>query len=386
MARLNRAGVDYFPVDVAFLQDRRVAVIRNKHGFSAISVIMAIYCEIYRDGGYFLHLPDADFSLLADRLGGGCTEAYVKKVVLTALETGLFDKAVYGRTKALTSKRVQKQYVRICENRKLIVMDKKYFILERSDVIDCGSKGLKSLRINDNGDIGLPDFNDLLDLEESLEADEANDPVDSVSDPINSDFGTQSKVKQSKVKQTESESHSETESKPAPRGLSPPKRRTGDDDEGECGDNAVKSREAVVLALLPDYFNETERGVLAGKLGPWLDCFPAEVIALALSISLEHGNKTWAYIGKVLQNWKDSGCKNISDVHAAQEKWRKKSKKPDKKYSRFADYNHRVTDFALLEELAMKKLHGGGTLENRQEENRQALDFRQSQAVDAADP
>ena len=54
MARISKPGLDYFPLDVNFLQDRKVRRISCRHHAAGIAALTSLLCLIYKEKGYFV--------------------------------------------------------------------------------------------------------------------------------------------------------------------------------------------------------------------------------------------------------------------------------------------------------------------------------------------
>ncbi len=109
MARPEVKGLDYFPFDVGFFQDKKVRLLRGQHGAEGIEVYQRILCKIYEDNGYYLLWDDKDdFSLLADETG--YPEEKVRLIVSTLLSRSLLDGTLALRGNVLTSRSIQRRY------------------------------------------------------------------------------------------------------------------------------------------------------------------------------------------------------------------------------------------------------------------------------------
>ena len=54
MARISKPGLDYFPLDVNFLQDRKVRRISCRHHAAGIAALTSLLCLIYKEKGYYI--------------------------------------------------------------------------------------------------------------------------------------------------------------------------------------------------------------------------------------------------------------------------------------------------------------------------------------------
>lgn len=59
MPRKPKAGLDYFPLEVAFFEDIKIKKLRRKHGQLGLIVYINLLCRIYKEG-YYLEFNDLD--------------------------------------------------------------------------------------------------------------------------------------------------------------------------------------------------------------------------------------------------------------------------------------------------------------------------------------
>lgn len=57
MPRKPKAGLDYFPLEVAFFEDIKIKKLRRKHGQLGLIVYINLLCRIYKEG-YYLEFND----------------------------------------------------------------------------------------------------------------------------------------------------------------------------------------------------------------------------------------------------------------------------------------------------------------------------------------
>ena len=133
MARPQKSGLDYFPLDVGFFSDdRRIKILKARYGADGIVLYLYFLCEIYKNG-YFLQV-DADFEyVVSDDLGMDSNK--VKQVLNFLLERSLFDNKLFQSDKVLTSAGIQKRFQLAVKERakKKPVEVKDYWLLEETE-------------------------------------------------------------------------------------------------------------------------------------------------------------------------------------------------------------------------------------------------------------
>ena len=116
MARPTAKGVEYFPLNVNFINDLKVRKLLLSCGAEAIAVLIYLLSTIYKDEGYYVEIHEDEIDLIA--LDVNVTPEYVLKVINKACEVRLFDVNLYENFNILTSKGIQERYLKITERRK----------------------------------------------------------------------------------------------------------------------------------------------------------------------------------------------------------------------------------------------------------------------------
>ncbi len=164
MARMTRAGVDYFPLDCVL--DDKFQLIEAEYGLKGFSVVVKLFQRIYGGEGYYCEFSDDVALLFSKRLGEG--RSVVSEIVSAAINRKIFDSDLYQKYRILTSRGIQKRYLEIVQRRKNVEMKKEYLLLPEDEI---------------------PDNVDILALNVNIKG-------------LNVCSGTQSKVKESKVKES----------------------------------------------------------------------------------------------------------------------------------------------------------------------------------------
>ncbi|WP_321479690.1 Lin1244/Lin1753 domain-containing protein [uncultured Bacteroides sp.] len=116
MARPGKKGLDYFPLDVDFMQDRKLRRITRQHGSIGLAVVVNLFCKIYRENGYYL-LWDEDVCYDISEEVNLEKAADVQEVVDDCLAVDLFDDKLYRLHHILTSAAVQRRFKMCCARR-----------------------------------------------------------------------------------------------------------------------------------------------------------------------------------------------------------------------------------------------------------------------------
>ena len=180
-----KKGIDYFPVDVGIMSDRKFRRVKMKHGYIAFSVYMALLCLIYSDNGYYLdysdkYRDDIIWEILGFMQGEHQPKAEkIVEVIEDLVACELFSGDLFN-SKVLTSKRIQKNFYTATVDRKEIDVNFDIWLLDE-----------KEMQILSKKHLILQKF--------------LNRPNNRVNRPNNEDNRPnyiQSKVKESKVKES----------------------------------------------------------------------------------------------------------------------------------------------------------------------------------------
>ena len=135
MARISKPGLDYFPLDVNFLQDRKVRRISCRHHAAGIAALTSLLCLIYKEKGYYiLWNKDTLFDIAQEAC---CGEEEMQAIIDDCLAVGLFDDLIYKEYGVLTSQAIQEQYHKIItDSRRKYKLPLGHFWLIKEDFKD----------------------------------------------------------------------------------------------------------------------------------------------------------------------------------------------------------------------------------------------------------
>lgn len=180
MPRPMEDGIDYFPLNVNFFADDKVKLIRSEFGAKGLMILIYLFCEIYRGEGYYKIWNEESCMLVSDGASCGCTPEFTSQVVQRCVKRSLFDDKLFNVHRILTSKGIQRRYVRACAARDEIRIRQEYWLLDVNSKKDVPPATLKKITF----------------VSETSE----KTPVILKKTPVSSENNPQSKVKESKVK------------------------------------------------------------------------------------------------------------------------------------------------------------------------------------------
>ena len=132
MPRPQKAGIDYFPLDVNFFADKKVKILKARYGADGIAIYLYLLCEIYR-AGYYIKFDDDALFITSDDLG--MSPDKVKQVLKFLLERSLFNDTLFQSDTILTSAGIQRRFQLAIKERarKNPITVGRYWILSKED-------------------------------------------------------------------------------------------------------------------------------------------------------------------------------------------------------------------------------------------------------------
>lgn len=179
MARPIKEGLEYFPLDCDIDQDDKITLIEAQHGIKGFGIVIKLLMKIYNNG-YFYEWTEKEQLLFSKRVNVDINEVNV--VINDLVKWNFFNKKLYETEEILTSKGIQKRYLMAVGRRQTVKILKKHLLLDDET-------------INVYRNLVIVDINPL-------------------SDVVNVDIGTQSKVKESKVNKTKGKEIETEQQKP----------------------------------------------------------------------------------------------------------------------------------------------------------------------------
>jgi len=245
MARPIKTGIDYYPLDVNFLQDIKIRKIMRACGIQSITILISLLSSIYRDEGYYV-VWDEDMSfLVADEVGA--SEGAVREVVKKAVQVDFFSEHVFEKYKVLTSAGIQERYLQAVNRRKRIELISEYLVVN----LDSVTINLDNVYINS----------------------------------INVGRSTQRKGKERKVKDSKEKNSKKT----------------------NTSTSTVSSEEISSIAKIYQDAGFLVDGLTADWIKDSLKIYGFEWMKNAILEAANYGARNRAYVNKILSNWKSWG-------------------------------------------------------------------------------
>jgi len=150
MARPVKTGLDYFPIDVDMDTDDKTELIEAKYGIEGFGVLIKLLMRIYRNG-YYYEWGENEQLLFSKRVGVPINR--VNEIINDAVGWELFDKNMLKKYKILTSRGIQKRYLKAVSRRQQVEIIKQYLLLNKN----CLNEYINAVIVNINSindDIG----------------------------------------------------------------------------------------------------------------------------------------------------------------------------------------------------------------------------------------
>jgi DnaD/phage-associated family protein len=273
LARPQKAGLEYFPLDVDIDSDERVEYVIAKHGFQAFGILIKLLMEIYRQG-YYITWTERQRYVFSKRIN--VDSMYTETVVSAYINEGIFEKKLFDEYGILTSHGVQARYLQASGRRVEVEFIEEFFLLDRkklpktpkisfSKVSVCNNPSFRIHNDNGNGD---------------------NCNITSAETP-------QSKVKESKDVVVVTP-------------YNPPKGGEGEtDEEAELADKDEAT--ANVFTLFENNIHPITGQIEADKLGDLLDHYGEQWLTEAIKEAVLRSGRSVKYIAGILEQWEQRG-------------------------------------------------------------------------------
>ncbi len=131
MARPQKDGLDYFPLDVDIDQDDKVELIEAQHGLEGFAIVIKLLMKIYKNS-YYYEWTEKEQLLFSRRVNVDINRVNV--VINDCLRWGLFDENLMSTHKILSSKGIQRRYIKANERRQEVKIKAEYLLLDENEV------------------------------------------------------------------------------------------------------------------------------------------------------------------------------------------------------------------------------------------------------------
>jgi hypothetical protein len=124
MARPQKDGLDYFPLDVDM--DDKVKLIDAKFGVAGFGILIKIWQTIY-DNSYYIRWTEKELLLYKNRINADIN--LINDVVNECIKWDIFNGDLFDAYSILTSSGIQKRYFEATNRRSAISLIKEYLVI-----------------------------------------------------------------------------------------------------------------------------------------------------------------------------------------------------------------------------------------------------------------
>jgi hypothetical protein len=147
MARPQKEGLDYFPLDVDIDQDDKVALIEAQHGVTGFAVVIKLLMKIYKNG-YFYQWTEKEQLLFSRGINVNINE--LKEVVNDCIKWGLFSQKIYENERILTSKGIQLRYLEATTRRQQVKIQQEHLLICSEKVNEYKNISIEGVNVDIN--------------------------------------------------------------------------------------------------------------------------------------------------------------------------------------------------------------------------------------------
>lgn len=136
MARPQKEGLEYFPIDVTMFTptDDKTYYIEAKYGMEGVGLLIKLFQLIYGNNGYYRKWSDKETLIFAKQTGTDIN--VIKNFILDCINEGIFSKVIFDMYGVLTSRGIQKRYLAATDRRKEVVLFQEYALAELSENVN----------------------------------------------------------------------------------------------------------------------------------------------------------------------------------------------------------------------------------------------------------
>ena len=129
MCRIKKRGLDYFPIDIDFMQNRLVRRIMKREGEGSLATLFGALSCIYGGEVYYVRADELFYEDISTSLYNQ-TAGDVKRILTLAAEYGIFHPGLFSEFGILTSSEIQKQYLFSTKRRKSSAIEERYNLID----------------------------------------------------------------------------------------------------------------------------------------------------------------------------------------------------------------------------------------------------------------
>jgi uncharacterized phage protein (TIGR02220 family) len=148
MARPQKNGLDYFPLDVYTETNYKIELLEAKYGLEGFGLWIKLCQKIYSNW-YFVEYSEDKGSVWAKR--AGITFDRFKEILEFMICKGVFHQGMFQKYCILTCSGIQKRWLKACEKRSRINVIREFWLIDETEIVnERVMKKMVSCDINSN--------------------------------------------------------------------------------------------------------------------------------------------------------------------------------------------------------------------------------------------
>ncbi len=128
----SQSGLRYFSFDVDFFSDKKIRMLKARHGIKGVILYIWLLCEIYKNGYYLKFDNDYEY-LISKELNISTGE--IKQVMKFLAERSMFDNTLFRSDNIITSPGIQRRFQLAIDgmSKKSLQIVRKFWILSEEE-------------------------------------------------------------------------------------------------------------------------------------------------------------------------------------------------------------------------------------------------------------
>ena len=113
---MSYRGIMYFPLNVSFFEDAPIELVEAKYGLAGVGAVMKLLCKLHKEKGYYMMWDKEQCTLFAHK--AGIAEEVMEKIIGILIEKRFFEPVYFKEQGVLTSENIQKMWWEATKRRK----------------------------------------------------------------------------------------------------------------------------------------------------------------------------------------------------------------------------------------------------------------------------
>ena len=121
-------GLQYFPLDVNFFENDKIAVVINDYGLEAAAVVLKLFAQIYKNG-FYMKWNEKTCKVFTASFRSRFNSRQINQIIQTLTSEFVFEPKMFEKYQILTSKRIQTCFFAAASRRKTVEIEHPEYLL-----------------------------------------------------------------------------------------------------------------------------------------------------------------------------------------------------------------------------------------------------------------